>query len=156
MIAWGGVDTSSWVYFDTGGIYDNPAVNRLPVDFYTVTPCRVVDTRNAVGSTGGPILSGNSTRRFPVAGGPCKLPATATSVSVNLTAVGAAASGHLILFPGDWIGPPLVSHINFTPGATRANNAVVPLATDGTGTIQVKNGSAGTVHFVLDVNGYFQ
>jgi len=39
---------------------------------------------------------------------------------------------------------------------TRANNAVVLLATDGTGTIKVKNGSAGVVHFVLDVNGYFQ
>jgi hypothetical protein len=32
----------------------------------------------------------------------------------------------------------------------------VLLATNGTGTIKVKNGSAGTVHFVLDVNGYFQ
>lgn len=39
---------------------------------------------------------------------------------------------------------------------TRANNAVVLLATDGSGTIGVKNGSAKAVHFVLDVNGYFQ
>ena len=33
---------------------------------------------------------------------------------------------------------------------------LVPLATDGTGTIGVKNGSAGTVQLVLDVNCYFQ
>ena len=77
-------------------------------------------------------------------------------MSVNLTAVGAAASGYLTLFPGNALSPPLVSHINFTPGLTRANNAVVPLAMGGTGAIQVKNGSAGGVHFVLDVNGYFQ
>jgi hypothetical protein len=49
-----------------------------------------------------------------------------------------------------------VSSINFTAGVTRANNAAVPLATDGTGTIGVQNGSAGMVHLVLDVNGYFQ
>jgi hypothetical protein len=49
-----------------------------------------------------------------------------------------------------------VSSINFSAGVTRANNAIVPLATDGAGTIGVKNGSAGMVHFVLDVNGYFQ
>jgi hypothetical protein len=49
-----------------------------------------------------------------------------------------------------------MSNVNFVPGVTRANNAVVPLATDGSGTINVKNGSAGAVHFVLDVNGYFQ
>jgi hypothetical protein len=33
---------------------------------------------------------------------------------------------------------------------------VVPLAGDGTGTILVKNGAAGAVHFVLDVKGYFR
>jgi hypothetical protein len=38
---------------------------------------------------------------------------------------------------------------------TRANNALVLLAANG-GTINVKNGSAGAVQFVLDVNGCFQ
>jgi hypothetical protein len=66
-----------------------------------------------------------------------------------------AAQGHLILYPGDAAGPPLVSNINFIPGATRASNAVILLATNG-GTISVKNASAGAVHLVLDVNGYFQ
>lgn len=45
--------------------------------------------------------------------------------------------------------------LNFSPGTTRAGNAVVPLATNG-GTINVKNGSAGAVDLVLDVNGYFR
>jgi hypothetical protein len=75
---------------------------------------------------------------------------------VNLTAAQAATVGHLILFAGDSLAPPLVSTVNFTAGVNRANNAIVPLARDGTGTIRVKNGSAGPVHFVLDVNGYFQ
>jgi hypothetical protein len=120
-----------------------------------VTPCRLVDTRHAAGPTGGPALAPGATRSFPVTGGVCGISSTAIAVSVNLTAVQPAAQGHLILYPGDAAGPPLMSNINFAPGVTRANNAVVPLATNG-GTINVKNGSSGAVHFVLDVNGYFQ
>jgi hypothetical protein len=124
-------------------------------EFFSVTPCRVVDTRNPDGPTGGPALAGGQTRPFPVSGGTCGVPATAVAVSVNLTAVGAAAAGYLTLFAGDAQSPPLVSSINFTAGLTRANNAVVPLATDGSGTIKVTSGSVGAVDFVLDVNGYF-
>jgi uncharacterized repeat protein (TIGR01451 family) len=127
-----------------------------PTAFFTVTPCRIVDTRNAAGPTGGPALAPSSIRSFPLTGGPCGIPSTAVAVSVNLTAVGAVTFGHLTLFAGDGLTPPPVSTINFAAGVTRANNAIVPLATDGSGTINVRNGSAGSVHFVLDVNGYFQ
>ena len=151
MIVWGG---NTGAYTNTGGIYDGPTVLPNPTDFYTVTPCRLADTRNAAGPTGGPALGASATRSFPVTGGVCGVPPTAKAISVNLTAVGAAAPGFLVLFPGDAFGPPLASTINFTAGVTRANNAVVPL--DGSGTINVKNGSAAAVHFVLDVNGYFQ
>jgi hypothetical protein len=154
MVVWGGRGGSGDV--NTGGVYTNPAVlPPPPTDFYTVAPCRLVDTRNAAGPTGGPALVAGAVRSFPVAGGLCGIPSSATAVSVNVTVTQPAAQGHLILYRGDAAGPPLVSNINFTPGVTRANNAVVLLATNG-GTISVKNGSAGAVHFVLDVNGYFQ
>jgi len=45
--------------------------------------------------------------------------------------------------------------ISVLTGQTRANNAVLPLG-DGTGAIQVKTGTTGTVDLVLDVSGYFQ
>jgi ELWxxDGT repeat protein len=124
--------------------------------FYTVTPCRLADTRNPPGPSGGPALGAQAIRTFPVTGGACGVPSTAVAVSVNLAAVEAAAAGYLTLFGSGAPGPPLVSTVNFSSGQTRANNAVVPLATDGTGTVRVKNGSAGAVHFVLDVNGYFR
>jgi hypothetical protein len=158
MVVWGGYrpEGTAVVPFDTGGIFEDLGSLLPPTDFYTVTPCRVADTRNPDGPTGGPILAGGSTRSFPVTGGACGIPATALAVSVNLTAVGAVANGYLTLFPGDAPGPPLASHVNFAAGVTRANNAVAALAGDGTGTIKVRNGSVGAVHFVLDVNGYFE
>jgi hypothetical protein len=153
MIVWGGRESgSTTVVTDTGGILDDPDLLAPAADFHTVTPCRVVDTRGA----NGPALAAGSTRNFAVSGGACTIPATAVAVSVNLTAVAAGAAGYLTLFPGDGPGPPVASNVNFSAGQTRGNNAIVLLATDGTGTIRVKNGSGGAVHFVLDVNGYFQ
>ena len=61
----------------------------------------------------------------------------------------------LTLFPGNGIAPP-TSSVNFAPGQTRANNAIVLLSTDTHGSLAVLNGAAGTVHVILDVNGYFQ
>ena len=125
-----------------------------PGGFYTVSPCRLVDTRNPTGPRGGPALLPSSRRNFTLTGA-CLVPATAKAVSVNLTVAGSTAAGFLTLFPGNGIAPP-TSSINFMTGQTRANNAVVLLATDGTGSLAVLNGAAGTVHFILDVNGYFQ
>jgi len=157
MIIWGGSD-DHFVSLSSGGVYSNPAVvppAPPPADFYTVAPCRLVDTRNAAGATGGPALSPGATRIFPLTGGVCGVPSTAIAVSVNLTVVQPAAQGHLILYPGDAAGPPATSSLNFSPGVTRASNAIVPLAANG-GTLNVKNGSAGAVHLVLDVNGFMQ
>jgi hypothetical protein len=157
MIIWGG-GGDGYVSLSSGGVYSNPAVAPPappPADFYTVTPCRLVDTRNPAGPTGGPALSPGATRIFPVTGGLCGVPSTATAISVNLTVVEPAAQGHLVLHAGDAAGPPRTSSINFPPAVTRANNAIVPLAANG-GTVNVKNGSAGSVHLVLDVNGYLR
>ncbi|MGH9367048.1 MAG: S8 family peptidase, partial [Thermoanaerobaculia bacterium] len=44
-----------------------------PKSFYTVTPCRAVDTRNASGPLGGPALSAGGTRTFALAG-QCGIP----------------------------------------------------------------------------------
>jgi N-acetylneuraminic acid mutarotase len=156
MVVWGGYAQSDSL--GTGGVYSNPAVQpRVPpaAHFYTVTPCRLVDTRNAAGPSGGPALVAGAVRSFPASGGACGVPSTAIAVSVNLTVTQPAARGYLTLYPGDSVGPPLVSSINFTPGVTRASNAVVLLATTG-GTVNVMNRSSAAVHLVLDVNGYFE
>ena len=123
------------------------------LEFYTVTPCRVLDTRNAPGSLGGPALFPGWQRSFTVTG-TCGVSASARAVSVNLTVV-ASAPGYLTIYPGDAASPG-TSNINFSTGQVRANNAVLALSGDRTGTVTVLNGAAGANHLILDVNGYFQ
>jgi hypothetical protein len=118
--------------------------------FYAVAPCRVVDTRNA--AQGAPALVANTSRSFAIAGS-CGVPATAKAVSVNVTVTGPTGSGDLRLYPSGTTLP-LVSAINYAAGRTRANSAVVAL---GTGALTARCDQAvGTVHFILDVNGYFE
>ena len=100
----------------------------LPGGFYTVTPCRFFDTRNA--SLGGPSpLAGGSTQVVPVVG-QCAVPATAKAVSLNVTVTQPGAPGFLTLYPSG-TAKPAVSVINFSQSQTRANNAVVPLGATG-------------------------
>jgi hypothetical protein len=123
--------------------------------FYTLPPCRVLDTRSPAGPLAGPALQPSATREFVVSAAACGVPSGAWGVSVNATVTGPVAPGFLTLFAGD--SPrPLASTINFSPGQTRANNAVVPLASDFSGRIRVTNGSGGSVHFLVDVKGYFK
>jgi hypothetical protein len=121
--------------------------------FYTLTPCRILDTRDPAGPWGGPALSAGAVRTFVIAGR-CSVPPTANAVSINATVTQPTARGHLLLFPGD-APQPLVSTINYRSGQTRANNAIVLLGSDGT--LKVACGQAsGTTQFILDVSGYFQ
>jgi FG-GAP-like repeat len=117
--------------------------------FYTVTPCRQLDTRS-----GSPISPGG-TLAVALTGAPCGIPSSATSVSANAVVTQETAMGHLTIYPADKTQP-LVSSINFNAGQTRPNNAILSLSRDGTGRVNVVNGSGGTVHVVIDVNGYFQ
>jgi hypothetical protein len=123
-----------------------------PIGFFTLTPCRVADTRAAQF----PALSANSTRTFAV-GGVCGVPSDARAVAAILVAVNPGDLGNLRLYPtGQPL--PLASAINFTAGRTRANNAVMPLGTDGQVDVRcdMAPGSTATTHFVLDVFGYFR
>jgi hypothetical protein len=118
-----------------------------------VAPCRVVDTRNATGPSGGPALVSNQTRTFPIAGS-CGIPASAVAVSANVTAI-SSGGGFVSLFPGNAL-PLGTSSVNFGAGEVRAGNSVLMLATDGTGTVGVLNGATTATQFLIDVNGYFQ
>ena len=120
-----------------------------PSDYYTLTPCRLVDTRAAQA----PAL-GSFERRVWAVVGRCNVPSAAKALALNVTVTGATSAGHVRLAPGNGITE--ASALNFSPGLTRANNAVALLATDDSGRIAVTNQSGGVVHLILDVSGYFQ
>ncbi len=124
--------------------------------YYVITPCRLFDTRNAAGAdAAAPVLAASSTRTFDVTGR-CGVPDTALALTVNVTVTGPGATGELRLFPGNGLSPnPPASTISFAAGKTRANNATVRMSTDGNATLKVQNVSASTVHFILDVSGYY-
>ncbi len=128
---------------------------RSALRFFTVTPCRVVDTRYPGEELGGPALAAAQTRAFSLALASCGVPAGARAISANVTVTGSTADGFLTLHAAD-DSTPLTSTINFRTGQTRANNAVLPVSLDGTGGLKMLNGSPGSVDVILDVNGYFE
>jgi hypothetical protein len=132
-----------------------------PFQFYSVTPCRIVDTRGAQGLTGGPSLMSGTTRSFPIDVFPaaCGVPSTAKAAVLNVTFVHPTLEGYLSIWPFN-TPQPLVSTINASAGEPAiANGAIVPLATNGSFNVSVIYGTAvsgGTADVILDVNGYFQ
>ena len=122
--------------------------------YYTVPPCRLVDTRLPPGPNGGPILQPGQNRTFALAGA-CGIPATAKSLSVNVTVTQPAHAGYLALTAADQQAGG-TSMIDFAAGQTIANNAILRLSGEGSGSVSVQASTLGTVQVILDVNGYFQ
>jgi hypothetical protein len=124
--------------------------------FSTVQPCRLLDTRNPTGPSGGPALSNGVARTFPVTG-LCNIPSTAKSVAINLAVVSPGDTGDIRLYPAGAM-PPAASAINFHPGAIRSSNTVMLLGVSGqmSALLDMPPGSVAMTHFVVDVYGYFQ
>jgi hypothetical protein len=123
--------------------------------FFPLAPCRALDTRltNRAGAAA-PMLAAWQ-RRELIVGGTCGVPAGAAAISTNVTVVNAQAAGDLRI-TGGHLTSTLTSALAIPLERARANNAIIELDPTGTGTIAVTNDSAGFVHFILDVNGYFQ
>jgi hypothetical protein len=122
---------------------------------HPLSPCRLFDTRDGSGSgAAAPMLGASAARIFDTTGR-CGIPSTATALSANVTITQPASPGDLALFAGNE-PVPTARTISFSAGQTRASSVIVRLGSDGSRTIGVQNNSSGTVHFILDVNGYFE
>jgi len=119
--------------------------------FYTIPPCRLADTRNPVGPSGGPAIGASAVRTFPVAG-QCGIPSTARSVALNVTAIVPGAAGNLRLFPSG-TAVPGTSMLNFRAGQIRAASTMAKIGADGQ--ISALNDSIAILHLAVDVTGYF-
>lgn len=141
------------------------AVDPAQPQFFPITPVRVYDSRWTPAPTGvtvGSLASGAS-RVIAVANGRALsggaitaadvVPAGATAVTYNLTAVSAAATGgFLAITPGDATSF-AASAINWSGAGAIANGGVVPV--DGTRQVKVWAGGGGTADVLVDITGYY-
>ncbi len=143
------VNNPTNVVLDIDG-YFVAAANPNALQFYPMSPCRVVDTRNGTGPLAGPGLMAGVTRDFPMLTSSCNIPHTAQAYSLNFTAVPPAPLGFITSWPSGQPRPS-ASILNDLTGTIVANAAIVPSATDGDISVYANNNT----QLIIDIDGYF-
>jgi hypothetical protein len=115
--------------------------------FHTLRPCRVLDTRSTGALSSGAV-------GLVATHGRCGIPPTARQLAVNVTVTSPTGRGHVNLVPGG-TAPPPTSVLNFGPGQTRANSAIVGVDDAGVLAVQGIVAGGGSVQVIVDVSGYF-
>lgn len=121
------VDVTGWFAGEVGGTET----------FIGATPRRLVDTRNGIGGPTVRIPAGG-TITVPLAGAAMQrsdgssdtIPATATAVAMNVTAVLPSRAGFFTVWPCG-APKPVASNVNFAGGAVVANGVVTSLGSNG-------------------------
>jgi len=145
-------DTSD-VILDIDG-YFAPAGSQT-LQFYPLTPCRLVDTRGPGGPLGGPRLPAQQERDFPLLTNTTCIPAglNPAAYSLNFTVVPNPSGqqlGYLTVWPtGDT--QPVVSTLNNPTATVVANAAIVSAGVNG----QVAVYAYNTTDLLIDIDGYF-
>lgn len=166
---WAAIGAAVAVAVGAGGIvHFASASSGAPSDFVSITPVRVLDTRDPLNvGLAGPFVSATSqdltiTGSVPTTGGPqVVVPAGATGVVLNVTVVAPASDGFISVRPADAPGAPATSSLNFVAGTTVPNAVTVAVPTTGAdaGKIEITYdayGSTGpTADVLVDVVGYY-
>jgi hypothetical protein len=139
----------------------NPATGTLPAPYTPLAPVRICDTRtvssfvpanqcnNGAGNPVGPIAAGG-TKTISVANGTDGVPADATSVVLNVTAVSPSApGGFMTVFPAG-ASEPNASNLNYPTGETVPNLVQVGVGISG----EVSFASTGQTDLIVDVEGF--
>ena len=133
----------------------SPAFSQLASGllFVPVTPCRVVDTRNANGPFGGPAIPGLTTRSFAIPQGACGIPNSARAYALNMTIVPTVGFLNGIqVWP---TGQTPNANVWFAKSDSRfkAIAAIVPADPMYGGSLSFY--PTETTNLVLDISGYF-
>jgi hypothetical protein len=142
--------TTAHVIFDVTGYF---VPNTSAAKYQSVTPARIVDSRNGTGLSGP--CSSHVARVFAVTSfGGVPVPANAIAVTGNLTVTGQTSLGYLYLGP-DSMNNPTSSTLNFPVGDDRANGVTVALGEGSLSVTFVAPAPGPTTHVIFDVTGYF-
>jgi hypothetical protein len=131
---------STDVVIDVNGYFAPPLTGGLSL--YTVTPCRVLDTRSGAGAFTGELI-------VPVQDSSCAPPAAAQAYVLNATVVPPGPLSYLTLW-ADGAPQPFVSTLNALDGATTSNMAIVS-TTNG----NIDAFATDPKQLILDLSGYF-
>jgi hypothetical protein len=134
------------VILDINGYLATPSAQTY--QFYPLTPCRIVDTRN--GQDGGTLQAGVD-RDYPIAGN-CGVPPEAIAYSFNVTVLPTQGSlDYLTVWPqGETM--PVVSTLNDNTGTVVANAAIVPAGSNNATAFYAHNLDTD---LLVDIDGYF-
>ncbi|MEV4535268.1 right-handed parallel beta-helix repeat-containing protein [Asanoa sp. NPDC049518] len=125
--------------------YTDSECLMLGAAFTAVAPQRVLSTKAAIGVSRTTPLNPHEEIELPL---PAPV-ATANAVVLNVTVTNPTSNGYLKVYPST---EPVASNINFVANQTIPNLVTVPVAN---GKVKIKNGSAGTVHVLADLAGYY-
>lgn len=143
------------------------ATSSEPSSFVSITPVRILDTRTGLGLMGmfgagvgrelqvtGPVPTPTGTRVI--------VPAGATAVVLNVTAVEPTADGFVSVRPAGTPGEPTTSNLNVRSGDVVPNSVTVAVPTAGAvaGRIEIFYGVyqariQQVTHVLVDVMGYY-
>lgn len=164
---WAAIGAAVAVSIGAGGLLIADAASGPASNVVLTDPVRVLDTRDPVDvGLPGPFVSQVSqklqmTGSIPTTTGPqTVVPAGATGVLLNVTPVNATAAGFISIRPGDAVGAPTTSSLNFTTGDVLPNAVTVALPTAGANAGQIDitfdaYGATGpTTDILIDVVGY--
>jgi hypothetical protein len=161
---WAAIGAAVAVSLGAGGFFIAEAASGPESNMVMIDPVRIMDTRDPVNvGLPGPFVSPIAqklqvTGSVPTTSGAAQtvVPAGATGVLLNVTAVGASADGFISIRPGDAAGPPATSSLNVTAGVTVPNAVQVALPT--TGKIDITWDALGvagpTTDILIDVVAY--
>ncbi|MBV8551273.1 MAG: choice-of-anchor D domain-containing protein [Acidobacteriaceae bacterium] len=137
------VSNKTDVVVDING-YFAPEAQGGGLSLYSLSPCRVQDTREPAGSQ--PIMG---TLPVNVGSSSCKVPANAQAFVLNATVVPDGPLGFLSLWPAGE-AQPWVSSLNAEDTAVTSNMAIVPTSNGS-----VDAYTSNPTHLILDISGYF-
>ncbi len=131
---------------DLEGYYTSGSTGSF---FNSISPVRVLDTRNGTGGFSAPVGPGD-TISLPVEGIDGVPASGVTAVVLNVTATNPTDSSFVTVYP-DGTPLPTASNLNFTTGETVPNLVVVPISD---GSVDFYN-HTGSVNLVADLEGYY-
>ena len=114
-----------------------------------ITPRRLIDTREAGAAVAGPLTAGQDTP-ITIDG----LPAGATAVVLNITAVAPRGAGYFSLTPCGVSDDARTSSLNFAAGRNIANSVIVPVSVSGPTAGRICLFSSVPAHALLDLTGW--